>query len=152
MIKTKYDYCELYSSNSTRQPIVLTAWEQSSILAGLGKVRVVGSGFWTNLEGLGDAWEMLTTTSRDRFWKLVHKRNVDFLLARSPPSLEEDIRESFKAFKGKQPTQSEIHDAYVWHLLKGDRLPEFPCEAMSQLEPHWKIISLNEPRLVRQGT
>lgn len=129
---------------SAQQPIVLTAWEQSSILAGMGKVRVVGSGFWTNLEGLGDAWEMLTTSSADRFWQLARQRNVGFFLAPSPGRLEGDIRESFKALKGRVPSQGEIHETYVWRTLRGDRFPEFSCEAMSRLEPQWKIIRLND--------
>jgi hypothetical protein len=129
--------------SSARQPIILTAWEQSSVLAGMGKVRVVGSGFWTNLDGLGDAWEMLTTSSADRFWQLARKRNVDFFLARSPGKLEEDIRESFKALKGQLPTQGEIRGAYAWQILESHKLPEFSCERMSRLEPQWKIIYLN---------
>jgi hypothetical protein len=130
--------------SSARQPIVLAAWEQSSILAGMGKVKVIGSGFWTNLDGLDDAWEMLTTSSADRFWQLARKRNVDYFLARSPEKLEEDIRESFKASKERFPTQSEIRETYVWQILRSDRFPDFSCEAMSRLEPRWKIIHLRD--------
>jgi hypothetical protein len=128
---------------SAQHPIVLAAWEQSSILAGMGKVRVVGSGFWSNLDGLADSWEMLTTSSEERFWQLARKRKVEFLLVPSPARFEQDIRQSFKALNERLPTQQEISKAYVWHLVRNDRFPTLSCEEMSRLGPTWKIVRLS---------
>jgi hypothetical protein len=128
---------------SALQPTVLTAWEPASILAGMGQVRVVGTGFWSNLDGLDDTFELLTTSSEDRFWQLVKKRKVEFFLLPSPGKFEQDIRQSFKALKGRVPTQNEISEAYVWQILRSDRFPTLTCEEMSRLEPAWKIVRLS---------
>jgi hypothetical protein len=128
---------------SGRQPIILAAWEQSSILAGLGKVRVVGSGFWSNLDGVSDTWEMLATPSEERFWQLVRERKVEFLLLPSPARFEQDVRESFRALNGRAPTQKEVSEAYVWQIVKGERFPTVACEEMSRLGPTWRIVRLS---------
>ena len=124
------------------QPVVLAPWEQSSVLAGLGKVKVIGSGFWSNLDGLADTFEMLTTTSEDRFEELARKRNARYVLLRSPEEMEIDIRQSFVALTGAVPTPSEVHEAYVWKLRSNELLPDVPCEEMIRLEPKWRIVRL----------
>ena len=124
------------------QPVVLAPWEQSSVLGGLGKVKVLGTGFWSNLDGLADTFEMLTTTSETRFWELARKRNVSYLLLRSPEELEQDVRQSFVAESGTVPTGSEVHQAYVWQLRSDDRFPAVPCEEMLRMKSHWRIVRL----------
>ena len=128
---------------SARQPTVLAAWEPSSVLAGMGKVRVVGSGFWSNLDGISDTCEMLTTPSEDRFWQLVRKRNVEFFLIPSPAAFERDVRQSFVALSGQVPNQREVSEAYVWQFVGSDRFPKWTCEELSRLEPAWKIVPLS---------
>jgi hypothetical protein len=131
---------------SADQPVVLAPWEESSVLAGLGKVKVIGSGFWSNLDGLADTFEMLTTNSDARFWELVRKRNVRYILLRSPEKLEQDIRQSFVAASGKEPTATEVRGAYVWQLRNDERAPRDECAEMSRLEPLWKLLRLQSPR------
>jgi len=131
--------------STVRHPIVLAPWDEASFLAPMGKVRVVGTGFWCNLDGINDTGEMLTTASADRFWELQRKRNVEFLLVRSQASLEEDMRLAFVALTGQEPSQTDIAAAYVWQLLKDDRFPTVTCKEMAQFEPSWRIIRLNKP-------
>lgn len=128
---------------SARRPTVLAAWEPSSVLAGMGKVRVVGSGFWSNLDGISDTCEMLTTPSEDRFWQLVRKRNVEFFLMPSPAAFERDVRQSFVALNGRVPNQWEVSEAYAWQIMGSDRFPKWTCEELSRLEPAWKIVPLS---------
>jgi hypothetical protein len=128
--------------SSDDPPVVLAPWEQSSILAGLGKVKVIGSGFWSNLDGLADTFEMLTTTSEARFWELVRKRNVGYALLRSPEEIEIDVRQSFLALSGTVPTPSQVREAYVWKLRNDDQLSEARCEEMFRLQPNWRIVRL----------
>lgn len=131
---------------AAEEPVVLTAWERSSMLAGLGRVKVIGSGFWSNLDGLADTFEMLTTTSETRFWELVRERNVTYLLLPSAEKFEQDIRQSFVASSGTVPTRSEVREVYVWQLRDDSRWPGVTCEEMSRLEPKWKIVRLLGPR------
>ena len=136
---------------SEDQPVVLAPWEESSVLAGLGKVKVIGSGFWSNLDGLADTFKMLTTTSETQFWELVRKRKVRYVLLRSPKELEQDVRQSFVASSGKVPTRSEVREAYVWQLRSDARVPAISCEGMSRLEPTWRIVRLNGVTRVPAG-
>jgi hypothetical protein len=129
--------------DSRRQPIVLAPWDESSFLAPMGKVRVMGTGFWSNLDGLNDTSEMFTTPSVNRFWELQRKRNVEFLLLRSPAELEEDVRLSFVLLTGQPPSQTDMAAAYVWQILKDDRFPVVTCEQMLPFEPLWKVIHLS---------
>jgi hypothetical protein len=124
------------------KPVVLAPWEESSILAGLGKARVIGSGFWSNLDGLADTFEMFTTASKARFWELVKKRNVRYALLRSPDRLEIDIRQSFVAAYGRAPTRSEVETAYIWQLRDNEQFPAVLCLGMTRVEPQWELVNL----------
>jgi hypothetical protein len=124
------------------KPVVLAAWDEGAILAGMGNVKVVGSQYWSNLDGLMDTHEFFTTTSQERFWELVHQRGVEFLIVPESDRLDRAIWESFVALHGRAPTRNEGLGAVIWQIANSDRYPVLPCLNLSQLNPQWKIVRL----------
>ncbi len=129
-------------SRSGHPLVLLAPWEQSSILAGMGKVKVIGSGFWPNLDGLTTEFEMWTTSSEEQFVELAAQRGIRYVLLRSPEEMERDVREAFVARSGRPPTSGEAREAFVWQLRNNHRFPSVDCEQMSRLTPNWKIVQV----------
>jgi hypothetical protein len=124
--------------------VVLAAWDQGAILAGSGKVRVVGSQYWSNLEGQGDTYELFTTLSQNRFFELARERKIGFVVIPSPDRLERAVYLSFVALHGKPPTRREAFNAYIWQLARDQRLPTIRCEPLARIAPQWRIVQLTE--------
>ena len=120
--------------------VVLAAWDQGAVLAGLGKVRAVGSAYWSNLDGLNDTFELFTTPSRSRFFQLMRKRQVDFVLIPSPARLERAVWLSWVALHSRAPTRSEAFGSYIWRVAGSHEFPVVPCEALSSFAPDWRIL------------
>ena len=119
--------------------VVLAPWDQSGVLAGLGNVRVIGSGYWSNLDGLFAGYELFTTTSIERFQALVRERQIQFLLVRRPNELYGDIVVSFVTLLGHIPTQMEVDQTALW---KAANDPHARIVACPELKSGWKIIRL----------
>jgi hypothetical protein len=119
--------------------VVLAPWDQGGVLAGLGNVRVIGSGYWSNLDGLFAGYELFTTTSIERFQALVRERQIQFLLVRRPNELYGDIVVSFVTLLGHIPTQMEVDQTALW---KAANDPHARIVACPELKSGWKIIRL----------
>jgi hypothetical protein len=127
--------------------IVLAAWDQGGVLAGLGKVRVIGSAYWSNLDGLTDTHTLFTTHSESRFFELARNRRVDFVLIPSPGRLERAVWQSWVALHGRPPTRAEAFGAYIWRVASNRELGTVPCQKLSSLEPDWRIVRLAAERM-----
>jgi hypothetical protein len=127
------------------KPVVLAAWDEGAILAGMGNVRVVGSQYWSNLDGLMSTHELFTTTSPERFWELVRQRGIEFLIVPASDRLERAVLESFVAFHGRAPAHNEVLGAVIWQITNSDRYPVLPCPELTRLNPQWKIVRLVDP-------
>lgn len=122
--------------------IVLAPWDQSGILAGMGGVRTIGTGYWSNLDGLFEAYELLTTDSTERFRELFEKRQIQYLLAREPAAFAGDIAWAFVALHGRVPTRAEIEKTVVWKIADHPHAPVADCPEVRQVVPHWNLIRL----------
>jgi len=119
--------------------VVLAPWDQSGVLAGLGNVRVVGSGYWSNLDGLFAGYELFTTTSVERFQALVRERQIRFLLVRGPNELYADIVVSFVTLLGRIPNSMEVNQTVLWKIVTD---PAARIVACPELKSGWRIIQL----------
>jgi hypothetical protein len=127
------------------QPIVLARWDMSGVLAGMGKVRVVGTGYWSNLDGLFTAYELLTTTSAEAFWQTVESRRIEYLLVRSDNDLVGEIADAFVTIHGARPSTQDIEATAVWQVAHDARQTEIGCNELKRLMPTWKILRLQRP-------
>jgi hypothetical protein len=133
---------------AAKDGILLAAWDQGGTLAGMGKVRVIGSAYWSNSSGLSDTFELFTTHSRGRFFELVRQRQVDFVLIPSPDRLARAVWLSSFAITGHAPTREDAFGAYIWRIANDTDLSVISCPSLSQLAPGWRILRLpKEPRV-----
>jgi hypothetical protein len=119
--------------------VVLAPWDQGGVLAGLGNVRVIGSGYWSNLDGLFADYELFTTTSVQRFQALVRERQIQFLLVRRPNELYGDIVVSFVTLLGRIPNATEVAQTALWKAANDPHARIVSCQ---ELKSGWKIIQL----------
>ena len=119
--------------------VVLAPWDQSGVLAGLGNVRVIGSGYWSNLDGLFADYELFTTASVERFQAVVRERQIQFLLVRRPNELYGDIVVSFVTLLGRIPTEGEVEHTALW---KAANDPHARLVFCPELRSGWRIIQL----------
>ena len=127
---------------TAKDGIVLAAWDQGGTLAGMGKVRVIGSAYWSNASGLSDTFELFTTHSRERFFELARRRQVGFVLIPSHERLERAVWLSSFATTGLPPTRQDAFGAYIWRVARDPDLPVVSCPSLSQLAPDWRIVRL----------
>jgi hypothetical protein len=128
-----------------KPPIMLARWDQSGVLAGMGRVRVIGSGYWSNLDGLFAAYELLATTSPEAFWQTVETRRIEYLLVRGDDGLAGDIANAFIMIHGRRPTAQDMEATAVWQVAHDGRQTEIDCNELKRLAPTWKILQLQRP-------
>jgi hypothetical protein len=122
------------------KPATLAAWDQGAVLAGTGKVRVVGSAYWSNLDGLAATHELFTTHSEKRFWELIGQRRVRYVLVPPPDRLERAVWQSFVALHGRPPTRQQAFGAVIWRIAPSAKLEVAPCPALSAVAPQWNLF------------
>lgn len=125
-------------------PVVLAAWDQGPMLFGLGKARVLGSPYWSNIAGNIACCEMFTCTSVETFFVLAQRRNVTWLVLAAPDRLMKAISQSWILLYGIPPTAEELRSTVVWRIATGERfLPAAqPCENLRITGPGWRIFSV----------
>jgi hypothetical protein len=123
-------------------PVVLAEWSQGGFLAGTGKARVVGSGYWSNLQGLKDTRELFSTTSEHLFWELVGQRRIEYFFRPPPAVLTEAISNAFLAMGRKTPTMEQIKQTVIWRIASSDNFPLLACPEMARLAPGCSILRL----------
>jgi hypothetical protein len=128
----------------SKDAVVLAAWDQGGTLAGMGKVRVIGSAYWSNASGLSDTFELFTTHSQEQFYELALRRHVDFVLIPSHDRLERAVWLSLFAIEGRPPTREEAFGAYIWRIASDPTLAVVSCPSLSRLAPDWRILRLPE--------
>lgn len=69
------------------RPVVLAAGDWGAELAGTGLVRVIGSQYWSNLEGMEAGFEAYRTNDSDELKKILKERGVRYLLVPDPDTL-----------------------------------------------------------------
>ncbi len=124
------------------RPVVLATWDQGAVLAGMGKVRVIGSGYWSNAEGLRAAHEMFSTRSPERFWELVREREVEYFLVPPPELLAEAIQDSTVISGGRLPSLPEVKQTVAWQVASRGNFPVVACEPMARIAPQGSILDL----------
>jgi hypothetical protein len=122
--------------------IVLAPWDQGSVLAGLGQVRVVGSGYWSNLAGLMDEQQLLTTESPEVFWGIVKRRGIEYLLVREPPAFLFDLTLAGVVVHGRIPADAEVRRTVVWRVAALGQAEAVECPELARVAPEWRIIPL----------
>lgn len=125
--------------------VVLAGWDHGAVLAGLGEVRVVGSAYWSNLDGLFSGHELLTTSDLDRFRALAAERQVRWLLVPGLQRFRADIEQAYLVLHGRLPTPAEIEQAVVWQLALDPQLPRLHCELLASVAQGWELIRLVQP-------
>ncbi len=131
-------------SRTGRRPVVLAVWDQGAVLAGMGKVRVIGSGYWSNLDGLRDTHEMFSTTSAQQFWELVRKREVEYFLVPPPALLADAISDSWWLMNGTRPTIAQVKATVIWQVASRGDFPVVSCESMTRIAPQGFILQLEK--------
>jgi hypothetical protein len=128
-------------------PVVLADWVQSGFLAGTGKVRVVGSGYWSNLQGLKDSHELFSTSSEQRFWELVAERRIEYFFRSPSPVLREAIRNSFRVSGRDTPTLKQIEETVIWRIASSDDWPAVACPRIARVAPACSVLRLDRAAL-----
>jgi hypothetical protein len=124
-------------------PIVLAATDFGPTLAGMGKVRVVGTAFWTNLQAMRDTHEMFTTTSPERFWQLVNQRGIGYLLVPNAVQEAASIKLAYAALGKPCPDGGCIYRTVVWQIARSHEYPVVECAELSRVAPQWRILRLH---------
>lgn len=122
--------------------ILLATWDQSGVLAGMGAVRTIGTGYWSNMDGLFESYELMTTTSTERFRELFEKRQIQYLLARAPGAFAGDIAWAFIALHGRVPTREEIEATVVWKIAAHPNATVVDCPELRRAAPDWRLVKL----------
>lgn len=125
--------------------VVLAGWDHGAILGGLGQVRVLGSAYWSNLDGLFAGHELLTTTDPDRFRALARAREVRWLLVPGPARFASDIEQAFLVLHGRLPSAEEVHQTVAWQLASDSHRPRLPCERLQEIAPDWTLLQITPP-------
>lgn len=123
-------------------PVVLAEWSQGGFLAGMEKVHVVGSGYWSNLQGLKDGYELFSTSSEQRFWELVKQRRVEFFFRPPPELLAEAIGNAFRVIGGGTATMDRIKQTVIWRVASSGDIPVVACPELARLAPACAILRL----------
>ena len=120
------------------RPIVLAPWDAGGVFAGTGRVRVVGSQYWSNAAGCVDTFELFTTPDQARFAALLRQREVQYILLPDLQALPGFIRECYFALHGTPATQQDVQAAAIWRIARtGDLIP---CPEFAQWRPGWMLL------------
>jgi hypothetical protein len=130
---------------ANERPVVLADWSQSGFLAGMGKVRVVGSGYWSNLQGLNASHELFSTDSEQRFWELVTERRIEYFFRPPLPVLEGAIRNSFRVRGRGTPTIEQVEQTVIWGIASSANWPAVTCPRLARLAPACSVLRLDRP-------
>lgn len=125
-----------------RRPIVLTSWTWGGYLAGDGKVRVVGSQYWSNLDGFEDTLTLFSTTSDEEFYRLCARRQISLALIPDPQTMMFTIAQACAARTGIWPQQQRILSTALWRLASNPNAPTLPSPGLNQIEPQWRIVQI----------
>ncbi|HMP00102.1 MAG TPA: hypothetical protein PKE26_13425 [Kiritimatiellia bacterium] len=130
-----------------RRPIVLAPWDGGSALAGAGTVRVIGSAYWSNLDGIQDSAAAFATESPETFDALIRRREADYLVLPPPERLAVAISQAWRLTHGIPPTWEELTNSVVWKLSqrRGGR-HAVRCPAADNLQAGWVIVDLRAAR------
>lgn len=125
--------------NPTHPPVVLAAWDQGAILAGTGKVRVIASAYWSNLEGLIAGCDLLTTSSAAQFERLMTERQVDYVVLPPPERLFRAIAQSHSILYGEPPTREEVLSSQIWQMALNESYLNVPCPPLAEIATDWIV-------------
>jgi hypothetical protein len=134
-----------HGSLEDRRPIVLTSWTWGGYLAGDGYVRVVGSQYWSNLDGYEDTLRLFSTTSDEEFYRLCERRQISLALIPDPRTMIFTIAQACAARSGIWPKQERVFATALWRLASDPTTPTVPSPHMSQVEPQWRIVQISTP-------
>jgi hypothetical protein len=123
-------------------PVVLAEWSQGGYLAGMGKARVVGSGYWSNLQGLKDNHELFTTNSEQRFGELVKDRHIEYFFRPPPEFLTNAIENSFRVLGRGNATREQIRETVLWRVAYSSNLPVVACPELGKIAPACSLLKL----------
>ena len=127
-------------AGADRRPVVLTDWDWGGVLAGTGTVRVVGSPYWSNLDGFADTVTLFTETSPAAFDALLKRRGVDCLIVPDAETMTASVYTAFLARTGVPPTEEQVAATAIWHVAADPDRPVVPSPRLAELEPRWRIV------------
>lgn len=129
------------------QPAVLLApWDYGLQLGAAGSVGVIGTGSWTNPDGLRDTHRLFTTPSEEEFNQLVRARGIHYLLLPAPAKVTQLIGQGYYVLHGQPPTGNTIAAAHIWRVATDTNLPTLACPDMNRYQPGWKLKDLSARR------
>jgi len=128
--------------STTELPVVLAEWSQGGYLAGMGKARVVGSGYWSNMQGLKDTHELFSTNSDQHFWELVKDRRIEYFFRPPPEFLAGAIENSFRVIGRGTATMEQIKETVLWRVAFSGDFPVLACPELARLAPGCSLLRL----------
>ena len=125
-------------------PVVLLApWDYGLQLGAAGTLGVIGTGSWTNPDGLQDTHRLFTTPSREEFQRLVRARGIHYLLLPAPAKVTQLIGQGYYVLNGQPPTGNTISQAHIWRVATDTNLPTLACPEMTRYQPGWKLMDIS---------
>lgn len=122
------------------RPVVLAPWDAGGVLAGTGRVRVIGSQYWSNVAGCADTFELFTTADGQRFAELLHERDVRYILLPDVQSLPRFINECFVALHGRPASPEVLQASALRRAVLRGHMRRVPCPAFERWRPGWMIL------------
>jgi hypothetical protein len=129
------------SELTSQRPVALAPWDCGAALAGSGKVRVVGSAYWSNLEGTQAGAEAFATADVAEFVALLRERAVDYVIIPPPERLARAISQSWMMARGMPPTREELMASVIWQVAsRPDSAPRIACPEVADMQRGWQLI------------
>ena len=126
------------------RPVVLAAGDWGAILAGTGRVRVLGSQYWSNLDGMEAGFEAYRTTDPAVLRKIIRDRGVRYLLVPDPDTLGGQINNALFARSGRWTSRPEpIVSTALWKLVNDPTILPEDCPALREWAPQWRILRVS---------
>jgi hypothetical protein len=127
-----------------RRPVVLAPTELSMYLVGTGNVRVIGSAFWSNTDGLYDHYEFYTTTDDRRFSQLLRERGVNVVVFNGIEGVRYSIQLAYAILHnraiGQEETEQTSLARFLRAALQGNQMRHFATPRLQQLTGDWRLV------------
>ena len=135
-----------------RRPVVLAPPDLSMYLTGAGNLRVIGSFFWSNTDGLYDHYELYATADDDRFNELLQQHDVDVIVFNGVEGVRRDIMAAYFVLHNRALDPAEAERTSLARLLiaamQGNQLPHVTTPRLQQLTSNswtgnWRLVFLD---------
>jgi hypothetical protein len=127
--------------DARRRPVVLAPWYHGANLAGSGRVRVLGSQYWSNQEGTAASLELWGTTNDARFLALLRERQVAFIMLPDQGEAADAVAEGMAFLRGLPPgAPVEVEASALWRLATSPARVVVETPQVASLRPGWMVL------------